>query len=270
MIIGGGVIGALVAWRLKRMGAEPVIVERGDWGRESSWAGAGILAPIQPWLYPDAFTVLANASLALYPRFVAELEEASGMAVEWRTTGMLVPFFPGDADEAEAALRWSARAGWRAVRLSAHEARAEVPHLAADLMHAVLWPEVGQVRNPRLLAAAKKALLRLGVVVHEHTEAVALLRQGDAVCGVRTSDGEIAADAVVLAAGAWSGKLAQRWGLRLEVEPVKGEIVLLHGKSDDLRRIVKHADVYAVPRKDGRILIGATMQRVGFDRRTTE
>ncbi|MFQ5356118.1 MAG: NAD(P)/FAD-dependent oxidoreductase, partial [Mariprofundaceae bacterium] len=109
-IVGGGVIGCLTAWMLKQQGAEPVIFERGSIGMEASWAGAGILFPIHPWLYPDSFSSLIQASLAMYPAMQKEIAEISGISTEWIRTGLLIPFFQEDStDHREAALAWSRR-----------------------------------------------------------------------------------------------------------------------------------------------------------------
>jgi len=154
VIIGGGIIGSLTAWRLKQIGMEPVIVERGRLGCEASWAGAGILCPIQPWLYPDAFTRLIDASLALYPALQDELKTRTGISPEWLKSGLMVPFFPDDeVNHKQAALDWSRRFNWQVEDMNAEQVRKHEPLLAADTDGALLWPEVAQVRNPRLLQA---------------------------------------------------------------------------------------------------------------------
>ncbi len=271
VIIGGGIIGALIALRLKDLGAEPVVLERKRLGAEASWAGAGILCPIQPWLYPDAFTHLVEASLALWPSLAEELRERGGMEIEFFRTGMLVPFARADDPECEEALAWSRRFGWRVEDISGEALQREEPLLAPQIQRGLLWPDVAQARNPRVLKAARTALVRAGVELRERTEVVELVRDGDRIGGVRTRSGEmLAAQAVVLAAGAWSGRLGKRFGIALPVEPVKGQIVLVRARPGLLRHIVKHARVYAVPRKDGRVLVGATMERADFDRRPTQ
>jgi len=272
IVIGGGVIGALVALRLRDAGVRVVVLEKGSFGRESSWAGAGILCPIQPWLYPDAFTHLVEASLALWPALAEELSVRGKESVEFFRTGLCVPFTGEEPeDEWDQALAWSERFGWKVETLGAEQAQRFEPALSDRVQRVLYWPEVAQVRNPRLLRAARTAILRAGVEVRERAEVVGLLRRNERASGVRLAHGEaIEGDAVVLAAGCWSGELARRFGVSLPVEPVKGEIVLLRAQPGALFHIVKHARVYAVPRRDGRILVGATMQRVGIDRRTTE
>jgi len=266
VIIGGGIIGSLTAWRLKQQGIEPVIVERGRLGQESSWAGAGILCPIQPWLYPDAFTHLIDASLAMFPALRDELIERTGISSEWLKSGLMVPFFPDDeVNHKQAALDWSRRFNWQVEVLDAAQAREHEPMLAADTSGALLWPEVAQIRNPRLLQAVCAVLQQEQIEIREQAEVVGLLEAGGRVCGVKLADGEaLHADAVLVAAGSWSGELSASLGFSIPVQPVKGQIVLLKSEPGKVKHIVKHDRAYFVPRADGRILVGASMEMVGF------
>ena len=270
-VIGGGVIGCLTAWRLAGRGARVVVLERGEIGRESSWAGAGILCPIQPWLYPDAFTRLVEASLALYPALARELEERTGMSPEFVRSGLLVPFFDDDpAAHREPALAWSRRFGWTVEDLDARAAQKAEPALAEDVTGALLWPEVGQVRNPRLLKALREALRLDGIELRERAEVAGFVERDGRIAGVRLAGGEtIEAEKVLLAAGSWSAELARAAGASLPVAPVKGQIVLLKSEPGRLRHIIKHDRAYFVPRRDGRILVGASMEFVGFRRGNT-
>jgi len=264
-VIGGGVIGCLTALYLHRLGASPVILEKGSVGREASWAGAGILCPIHPWLYPDSFTHLVEESLALYPDLSAMLLEMTGIAIQWRTTGLLIPFFEDDRiHHREDALAWSERCGWPVEALDAAQTRAHEPTISEQVQGSLLWPEVGQVRNPRLLAAARKALERCGVPIREQSEVIGL-DENKGGYTLRLAGGDtIEAEDVLLAAGSWSGELSRMMGLQLPVEPVKGQIVLLKDEPGRVHHIIKHDAAYMVPRVDGHILVGASMERVGF------
>ena len=272
VIIGGGIIGSLTGWRLAQQGARVTILDKGRLGDEASWAGAGILCPIHPWLYPDRFSELVNESLAMFPALQQDLRERAGMDVQWRRSGLLIPEFPWDEHHhRDAALRWSARFNWQVESLSAQAVRAREPALAGDVRGGLLWPEVAQVRNPRLLQAVRKVLRQYDITIVEQAEVVALDVQRQQVCGAVTANGRcFAADMVLLAAGSWSGVLAGQMGLRLPVEPVKGQIVLLNGEPGRLRHIIKHDAAYFVPRQDGRVLVGASMERVGFAPGTTD
>jgi glycine oxidase len=270
LIVGGGIIGTLTAVALARRGARAAVVERGEPCREASWAGAGILSPIYPWLYPEALSRLVNRSLALYPDLVAELTAASGVDPQLRATGLIIPVFRAAEWAGLApALPWSERFGWPVRRLKGPEAREAEPCLAEGVLGAVFWPEVGQIRNPRLARAAQGTARALGVTFHTGEEVTGFEREGGRVTAVRTRTGRLAAARVLLAAGSWSGALAEAAGFELPVAPVKGQILLLKAEPGRLRRIVKHDRAYLVPRADGRILVGATMEMAGFDRRTT-
>ncbi|ATX81948.1 glycine oxidase [Mariprofundus ferrinatatus] len=272
-VVGGGIIGCLTALYLKRLGAVPTIFEKGASGRESSWAGAGILCPIHPWLYPDSFTQLVDSSLSMFSAMNAMLEELSGLKTEWCRSGLLIPMFADDRiHHGEDALAWSKRFGWKVEELDSNQCCEHEPTMSKQVGGALLWPEVGQVRNPRLLAAVRKALENTHVQIREHAEVIGVgkNRQGD-VSSVKIADGgSVDVDAVLLAAGSWSGDLARQIGLELPVEPVKGQIVLLKDEPGRVKHIIKHDDVYLVPRIDGHILVGASMERVGFKAGTTE
>ncbi len=270
LVVGGGIIGTLTALALAGRGARVAVAERGRPGREASWAGAGILSPIYPWRYPEALSRLVNRSLALYPDLAARLEAVSGVDPQLRRTGLIVPVFAASewADLAPA-LPWSERFGWRAERLNAHEARRVEPALADGVAGAVFWPDVAQVRNPRLARGAEAAARDAGVTYHTGADVTGFIRKGGRVTAVRTATGTLKAGRFLLAAGSWSGGLAREAGLDLPVAPVKGQILLLKAEPGRLARIVKHDRAYLVPRADGRILVGATMEMAGFDRRTT-
>ncbi len=271
-IIGGGIIGCLTALYLHRLGAQPVILEKGCAGQEASWAGAGILCPIHPWLYPDSFTHLVDASLSLYPAMHELLLEMSHTSIQWRKTGLLIPLFDDDRiQHKQQALAWSKRFDWNVEQLDAAQCKTHEACLSDRISGALLWPDVGQVRNPRLLQAVKQALASIDVSIREHAEVVGVQKSADGhINAVKLANGEsIETDAVLLAAGSWSGELAAQIGLELPIQPVKGQIVLLKDQQGKVNHIIKHDDVYLVPRNDGHILVGASMEDVGFQRGTS-
>ncbi|WP_038247639.1 glycine oxidase ThiO [Ghiorsea bivora] len=272
VVIGAGLIGLLTALRLKQQGVDVVVLEKAEAASESSWAGAGILCPIHPWLYPDSFTDLVNASLDLYPELQAELTHETGHDIQRIQSGLLIPCFADDAVKHQSAAQvWSDKFDWEMQRLTPKQALDIEPNLSTFVEEALYWQDVYQVRNPELLKAVMLYLQKLGVEVIEHSEVAQLLEhETGSVCGVQTSQGQTyEADAVLLAAGSWSEKLAVQSGFDLHVKPVKGQIVLLKTKPGTLKHIVKHDDAYFVPRKDGRVLVGATMENVGFARGNT-
>jgi len=272
VVIGAGIVGLLTACRLKQRGVDVVVLEKGQVGQESSWAGAGILCPIHPWLYPDVFSELVNASLEMYDDFQHELETATQISMQRIKSGLLIPCFEDDkVKHQESAMAWSKKFDWQVERLSPAQAQDIEPTLSGDINEALLWPEVHQLRNPELLKGVRCYLKQLDVPIYENSEVSALLEDpSGTVTGVKTIHGvEHNADAVMLAAGSWSHGLAEQSGFTLPVHPVKGQIILLKTEPNTMKHIVKHDDAYFVPRVDGRILVGASMENVGFERSNT-
>lgn len=250
LIGGGGVIGLSSALELARQGASVTVLERGTCGGESSWAGGGILSPLLPWDYPPAVTDLTQLSCQLFPEWVTRIAEISGIDPEYRVSGLRVlpPF------DAEKAVRWCAGHG---VRL---EQDGEG-----------LWlPDVAQVRNPRLMKALRLALERMGVRIVEQAEVTGIVSTEDRVVRLDTTAGSFAAERYVVAAGAWSKKLLGKQGVQLEIKPVRGQMLLYRAQPGMLRQIILQNGTYLIPRADGHILVGSTLEDVGFDKATTE
>ncbi len=263
LVVGGGVIGLLSAWMLARAGAQVTLLERRLLGGESSWAGGGIVSPLYPWRYSQAVTALALCSQHFYVGLCRQLFDLTGIDPELHETGL----FWLDLEDEEAALQWAEREHQPLRQVSLCSVREAVPGLAPGYRRAVHWPGLANVRNPRLLKALQKVV---GVTLREHSAVEGLLLEGGRVCGVRTAEGELRADRVVLAAGAWSGQLLAKLGLDLPVEPVKGQMILYKCAEDFLPAMVLAKGRYAIPRRDGHILVGSTLEHVGFDKTPTE
>ncbi len=270
LVVGGGIIGTLTALSLADRGLKVVVVERSVSIKESSWAGAGILSPIYPWKYPDALSHLVNYSLDIYPELIERLQETSGVDPQMVTSGLIIPVYQaGEWEALSEAAPWSQKFGWQVERLTAEEARTVEPCLGEGLVGAMYWPEVAQVRNPRLTQAARYAAQSAGVEFHTDQEVTEIVHRQGRVEQVRCHDNVFTADRFVIASGSWSGGLAAQVGLNLPVQPVKGQILLLKAEPGRLKHIIKHDQAYLVPRTDGHILVGATMEMAGFDRATT-
>ncbi|MBL8797762.1 MAG: glycine oxidase ThiO [Planctomycetia bacterium] len=264
LIIGGGVIGLTTAYFLARDGVRVRIVERGDFGREASWAGAGILPPGQPVPDLHPYDLLRAHSAALFPILTAELRERTGIDNGYLRCGGLELGAPDPSLEAP----------WRREGI-AFEAVADAalqrlePALAESLWQAYYLPGMAQVRNPRHLKALQAGCARLGVALQPGCGVQGFERQGSRVVAVRTDRGSLSAGRYLLAAGAWSEGLLQALGWQPGIRPVRGQIALLNTGAPLLRRIVMEGKCYLVPRPDGRILVGATEEDAGFDKRTT-
>ncbi len=262
IVVGGGLIGMLTARELALAGASVTLFERDETGRESSWAGGGILSPLHPWRYPDPVTVLARWGQAHWESLAGALHAETGIDPEWTGSGLLVL----EPDEPERAARWAERFGY--VLEPVALATACEPAIAGA--HAGLWmPDVAQVRNPRLVRALRRSLDLNGVQVEERRAVQGLRLRGGVVRGVETANGPVESKTVIVAAGAWSAGLLGEAAALLPVEPVRGQMLLFKAAPGVLSRIVLHGDRYVIPRRDGRILIGSTLERVGFDKATT-
>lgn len=260
-IIGGGVIGLATALELSRRGAKITILEREQVGREASWGGGGILSPLLPWDYPEPVTRLTNLSNALFPALVEELIAETGIDPEFVVSGMLVlPEF-----DAEKAGNWCRDNRYQLERV---RSRRIASQLAIDVES--LWlPQVAQVRTPRLLQALRRRLETLGVKIVENAEVTGWATSGRQVSAVVTARGEFSADGYIVTAGAWSRQVLGRLALALDIQPVRGQMLFFNSQPGLLTSIVLQNGSYLIPRKDGHILVGSTLEYVGYDKSTT-
>jgi glycine oxidase len=270
VVIGAGVAGLSIGWRLRQAGAEVTVLERAQAGHGATWASAGMLAAtaeIETDDSPDAR--LARHSAALWPAFAREIEEASGASVGYRRDGTLI--VARDADTA-AALRSRAVAASGLQFLSSVEARALEPLLADSIAGALLDESEAQVDNRALGPALALALQRAGGKLHINEAVVRIEIENGRATGARTPFKIHRADVFVLAAGAWSGGLKDLPpGAVPPVVPVKGEMIALApGAASAMpTHMLWGQEIYLVPR-GARLLVGATMTREGFDTRTTK
>jgi glycine oxidase len=266
LLVGGGAIGLLSAYSLAQAGVEVCLLDKSECGRESSWAGGGIVSPLYPWRYSPAVTALAHWSQDYYPGLGQRLFAETGIDPEVHETGL----YWLDLDDEEEALAWAAREGRPLSPVAMDQVHAAVPPLGPGYARAIYMAGVANVRNPRLTRALRAALLQMpNVSLRENCEVHGFIRQGERVVGVSAAGGDVLADRVVLAAGAWSGELLASLGLVLPVEPVKGQMILFKCAPDFLPAIVLAKGRYAIPRRDGHILVGSTLEHAGFDKTPT-
>lgn len=270
VIVGGGVIGLACAYYLAGAGARVTVLERGRAGAEASWAAAGMLAAGHEVGQPGPFANLCRASRELFPALAAALQDETGIDVEYDTAGALeVARDEADLQELAARAGRLRRAGLPAELLSADQVRELEPGLRAGLAGGLLLAGDHQVNNRALVAALREAARLRGAAIEEETEVTGwLLAPGrERVQGVEAAGRRYPAGAVVLAAGAWSGVLGDRLGLSLPVRPVAGQIVEVRPERP-FRRVVFHGGrLYLVPKRGGRLLVGATVAERGWARR---
>ena len=265
LVIGAGAIGLLTARELRLAGADVTVLERGEPARESSWAGGGIVSPLYPWRYADAVTALAAWSQAHYPALCAALRETSGIDPELERSGLLI-----DAPaETAAAQAWAVAHAVKLEHVSRDAVRRLEPGLA-DPPEVALWlPDVANVRNPRLAKALLADVTGRGVRVLTGQAVQRFVVSGDRVTAIETTQDRFEADAVAVCAGAWSGDLLGPLGLRPDIRPVKGQMILFRAEPGAVRTIHLSEDRYAIPRRDGRVLFGSTLEHTEFDKAVT-
>jgi glycine oxidase len=269
VVVGAGVIGASIAWRLAQAGASVVVVDRGSPGGEASGAAAGILASQLEAAEGGAFFQLLAASERLYPAFAAEVSEASGLDVGYRVCGaMQVALETSEDTVLEERARWQLERDLPVERLTASEVRALEKALAPEVVGALLFPRAAQL-DPRRFAAALARCAQLAGARFRSGQVRRVLASGGRVAGIDVEGERVPAGSVVLAAGAWSS-LIEGTGLAADqVQPVRGQLVALRPAAAPLRRIIFGAGGYLVPRPDRRVIAGSTMERVGFDKFST-
>lgn len=272
LVVGGGAIGCVSALALAREGRSVTVVERSPPEAGATWAAAGMLSPLGEAEDPGPFLRLGRASLDLYPGLVEDLEEYGSRDLLFEWTGSLhVAFDDEGVGSLRSRHRWQRDRGHRTRWLEGEELAEAEAGLAPGVRAGLLIDEDAQVDNRFLGEALRAAAARAGARMIEGLGVREVLREARRVRGAQLSDGSVvAAEAVVVAAGCWSGRLA---GLprTLPVRPVRGQMVAL-GPVDRPERpgfILVSPDCYLVPRADGRILVGATVEEAGYDARTT-
>lgn len=265
LIIGGGVIGLTTAYYLSREGAKVTLVDRGDLGRQASWAGAGIIPPGNPDQAPSPFDRLRALSSQMYPQLSGQLREETGLDNGYLVCGGLELIDTGDELAVE---EWQSE-GITFRKLDGAGLRCHEPGLADHLSRGFYLPGMAQVRNPRHVKALRAACERRGVQLRPGCAVHTLVRRGARVEAVETEQGRLAAGRFLVAAGAWADELLQQVGWRPGVRPVRGQIALLNTGAPGTRPILLQGKCYLVPRGDGRLLVGSTEEEAGYDARPT-
>ncbi|WP_407275174.1 glycine oxidase ThiO [Halothiobacillus sp. DCM-1] len=264
LIIGGGVIGLATAWHLANAGARVTLLDRQSTGREASWAGGGILCPLYGWRYPASVMALAAAGMRRYPEWIARIKAQASTDPEFSQPGLLILDPLADGAHRTSVDQWvneyRLRAEWSA-------ADTHFSHLSTD---SALWlPEIHALRNPRLLRALREVALSAGVNLIEHEAVHSLWVEGRRVRGANTPEGSLPADCVLVAAGAWTGHLVP--GLTpAQVFPVRGQMLRFEAHPGiGLPTVIMDQGIYLIPRADGSVVVGSTVEHAGFDKHPT-
>ncbi len=265
VIIGGGVIGCAIAYELAKAGERVTLLERNALAQEASWASAGIISSPSP-----GSGEFGLRSFRRYPALIAAVEETAGMRVGWNPTGETALIgADNDPRPLQDLMEWQQRQGLHVEWLEGAALREHEPVLSPHIQAAIYERDAGSLRVHLLAQALVRAATAHGATIREHTAALGLVTRGDRVTGVRTAEGEVGADVVVLAAGAWSRALGELAGLNVPTMPVHGQMMALADPPIRLRTVVAGGGMYLLPRADGTIAVGATVDETGFAKRVT-
>jgi glycine oxidase len=268
-IAGGGLVGGAIAFELARAGLQVALFERQQPGEGSSWAAAGILSPAPENAGMISTVPLGRASLQLYPEFIAAVEEVSGQSVGYRARGTLEALFSTDAPEKlSTIIALHHGLGLKAEPVSAEDAREMEPALNPELEAAVFRPDEASVDNRALTKAVLAAAERCGVKIFTASKVQSIANIGGRYAGFLVDGEKVESRWSVIAAGCWSAEIdgAARYA---PVRPAKGQMVALRAKDFSIERVLWSDHVYLVPRNDGKILAGATVEYTGFEKNVT-
>ncbi|OPH59791.1 glycine oxidase ThiO [Paenibacillus ferrarius] len=270
IIVGGGVIGASIAYYLAKRGQSVTLLERSRLGTEASAAAAGMLGAQSEMEDTGPLFQWARHSRAMFPQLSEELKSLTGIDIGLVREGLLNVALSDDQElELRAREKLQRAAGERAEWLSAAAAAALEPALSGATRGALYLPDDGQVEAPLLAAAFAQAARLLGAEVREFAQVQALLTERERVIGVMTSEGPLMSDHVIVAAGTWSGQLLAGIGAELPMYPVKGECFSVLTQQQELRKTLFTPGCYIVPKAGGRLVVGATVVPHSYDRKVS-
>jgi len=271
LIVGGGIIGAAVAWRLAQDGIAVKVFERGRLGQEASWAAAGLIGPQVEAQEPGPFFDLCMAGKNTFDGIVERLTRESGIDPEYDEPGALyVAFDEESAARLKSRARWQREVGAQVEELTLAQALRFAPALSPDIIFALHLPTNRRIENRKLTMAYIRAAQRAGAVFQESTRVAEILSLGGRVTGVRFDDGAIEeSDVVVDAAGAWAGEIRGLEADQVRFYPVRGQIICFEGPPGLLGPSLFSPDGILVPRRDGRLIAGSIFEDAGFNKSVT-
>lgn len=264
LVIGGGIIGMLTARNLQIQGLNVALIEKGALGSQATWAAGGILSILKPWHVNRSSQVLVDEGRANFSALTEELKRETGVDSEFIQSGMLVM----DCDERQQAHAWAKEKKEIVEYLDGTKIQAIEPALEKHHQHALYVPKIAQVRPPKLIQALHQSLLRRMITIFENTPVTQLKIKNNQILGVKTNNTTLYAKNIVLCSGAWTKNLLKE-KISVDIEPVRGQMLLYKTANTLLKHIILHDNAYLIPRKDGHILCGSTLEHVGFENKVT-
>ncbi|WP_240418920.1 glycine oxidase ThiO [Paenibacillus periandrae] len=264
IIIGGGIIGCTIAWELARSGIRCTLVDKGALNQEASTAAAGMLGAQVETHQPGAFYELCRMSQQLYREWSEDIHQISAISPQYIAQGILrAAFHADDEQELKSRLHWIQDAEW----LSTPEMLAIEAGLSPHIRGGLRFAQDHQIHPVQLAKALQAGLHKLGCEIREWTPVLGLIERQGRIEGVRTAEASLYADHVIICAGAWGSSLIDPLGLELPIFPVKGQCISVRTETPVLQGTVFTQGCYIVPKLDGSMIIGATQEEAGFNKR---
>lgn len=265
-IIGSGIIGLLTAREFLQAGYSVTLIDKSFSGRESSWAGGGILLPLYPWRQEKAISTLVIESINNYSTLSNELYNSTQINPEWYDCGLLICKNP----DIELATNWCTT-----YQIPFQKAEPSfINNFNTETTNPLWMPTIAQARNPRLLKSLKAYLLNNGVKFIENSEVINCELKNNNINTLSTNKEKIKVNQLIISTGAWTGKLAKHLLPKYlnppEIYPVKGQMLLFNAKPDTLPHMILDNDHYLIPRRDGKILAGSSVEHSAFEKNTTK
>ena len=271
VVVGGGVIGCFIAYELSKAGLEVVVVERGQVGAEASSAAAGLLVPLHMAEEERALFELHLASTRMFPAFVPELEEETGISVEYIPSGILRVALNEEEETARLSQleKLGEVFGMTITRLDATDIHSLEPELAPEVCGGILSHDEAYINNGRLVLALARGASTQNTRFHEGCLATGVRRTNGRFTALQTNEGEVSAGHLVVATGAWSRVFCEALDITIPVAPARGQMLAVTTIPRLLQRPINSSKGALVPRADGSVHVGATVENVGFDKRNT-
>ncbi|WP_312114855.1 glycine oxidase ThiO [Brevibacillus reuszeri] len=270
LVVGGGIIGLSLAYELSRRGMAVTLVEQGEWGGQASSAAAGMLAPLKEFTAPGPMLDMGVASLRLYPQWAQTLEEFTAGDVQVSLEGLLtVALNEEEQEQLQTKYRWQKEKGYAVHWLTGKELTEVEPMLTDNAQAAIYSPREGHINNRLLLRALVTACRLQGVKLLSGCVVSGIAVKAGKVIGVESSMGPLRAEQTVITSGAWAGIMLEMLNVSVPVRPVRGQIAAVSSVGIPLRTVIFGTSGYITPKKDGKIVIGATEDESGFQREVT-
>jgi len=262
IVIGGGIIGMTTAREIAIRGASVAVLDRQLFGNEASRAAGGILSPMRPWIENRDSIVLSEQAKKIYPDFISELNNETGVDAELINSGLIII----DKDHSQETRNWAYKNKIHVIeKINVNQIKINIPE------HSILLPEVFQVRPPLLLEALYKSLKKLSVKLFENSQISHIGLNDNKFEYINLSNDEkLFADNLIFTTGAWSRLLLNNINKDIDIKPIRGQMICIRSNNPVIDKIILDGAYYLIPRLDGNMLIGSTMEDAGFDKTITE